>query len=282
MPLTSLPRQPHQCRPCSSTRLRKDSPALSPCLEGPLPVPPCDSLSIHLQLSLCLRLPHFHSVSTSFHHPPISSCSRLWQSLQLSSLHFISLSGETHGVQERSTHMHLHICTYCICVSQRGGRLSPGKTGDSLVVGECEQIRQDTHTNTHIIVCQAVSWQPRWLREWRVRWWQVFVRTVQVIPPVPIFSCAQACVFVCVCVCQLNTIPLRSKRRQLFIHLSAGLRSADCRLFVYNQHHQQLVWNQSAVTRRSEHHEHSSPRVCPPSLGVVTAGPSSTLELLLV
>lgn len=65
--------------------------------------------------------------------------------------------------------------------------------------------------------------------------------------------------------------PLGSGSRQLLIHLSAELRSAGCRLFVYNQHHQQLVWNQSAVTRCSEHHEHSLPHVCTSSLGVVAA-----------
>lgn len=61
LPLTSRLRRPRQCRPCSKTGLRKVSPGLSPCLESSLPVPPCNSSSIHLPLSLTLPPPHFHS-----------------------------------------------------------------------------------------------------------------------------------------------------------------------------------------------------------------------------
>jgi len=50
---------------------------------------------------------------------------------------------------------------------------------------------------------------------------------------------------------------------------ASDLLSVTAHLFVYNQHHQQLVWDQSAVT---EHHEHSLPCVCLTSLGAVSAG----------
>lgn len=105
----------------------------------------------------------------------------------------------------------------------------------------------------------------RELWDWAIRWWQDVVRATQVKPPM-----SHA---VCVCTC----VKL-GKRRQLLICLSAGPRSACCHLFVYSQHHRQLVWDRFAITWCREHHEHSLPCVCLVSSGRFNTGAPACLK----
>ncbi len=114
------------------------------------------------------------------------------------------------------------------------------------------------------------SWQACWLWEWRVRWWQVLVSATGVRPSAPHL---QLCV--CVCVCARIYSCAQSGTEDSCSSVSqqvSDLLTVTPHLFVYDRHHQQLVWNQAAVTWRTERREHSLPGVCPASLGVVTAG----------
>lgn len=85
-----------------------------------------------------------------------------------------------------------------------------------------------------------------------------------------------ACVCMCACLtpalCEAGEDSCSSISQQVSDQLTVTVH-----LFVYNQRPQQLVWTQSAVTQSSQHHERSLPRACPPSLGVVTAGPAEHL-----
>lgn len=89
-------------------------------------------------------------------------------------------------------------------------------------------------------------------------------------------SCVQACVCMCACLtpalCEAGEDSCSSISQQVSDQLTVTVH-----LFVYNQRPQQLVWTQSAVTQSSQHHERSLLRACPPSLGVVTAGPAEHL-----
>lgn len=148
--------------------LGKICPGLSPCLESSLPFPLGNYLSIYLQLSVCLPLPHFHPHCLL--HFPSSSHLFFRQSVTVTSIVLsapqLTLCGETwNGVTHSCVCAHTCTCTH-ICDSQEGGveqaRVQIHRCPSnckSCIVGVDEQIRWEslTHTRAHIIVCQAVS-----------------------------------------------------------------------------------------------------------------------------